>query len=84
MVNNSKNPKKSQKVTFFKLFLFIFFFAEKKLNKNTLSYPVLGGCNSTRVLQSSPFQEHINLKKTQKIIFFQQFFFNIFFCRKKK
>ena len=52
----------------------------KKINLNffltkkgyILSFPILGGRNSTRALQSSLFQKYKNLEKSQKITFFQQ------------
>ena len=55
MVRKSKNLKKSQKSLIF---------TKKKLKKNNdlqkksypLSFPILGGRDSTRALQSSPFQ----------------------------
>ena len=37
-----------------------------------LSFPILGGRDSTRALQSSPFQKYENLKKTKKFTFFQK------------
>ena len=37
-----------------------------------LCFPILGGCDSTRALQSSPFQKYANLKKSQKITFFKE------------
>ena len=62
MVQKSENLKKSQKFTFFQktLFfeIFFFFLPQKKEEKKgyPLSFPILGGCDSTRALQSSPFQ----------------------------
>ena len=51
----------------------------KKINKNNnfneekkcypLSFPILGGCDSTRALQSSPVQKYENLKKSQNYFF---------------
>ena len=44
-----------QKTIFLKNFFLIFFFSEEK-KCYTLSFPILGGRNSTRALQSSTFQ----------------------------
>ena len=41
-----------------------------------LNFPILGGRNSTRALQSSLFQKYKNLKKSREITFF--FFLNKF------
>ena len=93
MVQKSENLKKSQKISkihFFskkKIFLKKKFFRRKKKNIcYPLSFPILGGRDSTRALQSSPFQKYENLKKSKKITFFQFFFFfeNFFFLPKKK
>ena len=35
-----------------------------------LSFPILGGRDLTKALQSSPFQKYKNLKKSLKITFF--------------
>ena len=71
----SENPEKSQKIS--KIHFFCNFFSEKKkknrAKKNRffpLSFPILGGRDSTRALQSSPFQKYENLKKSQKITYF--------------
>ena len=65
-----KNLEKSPKYLF-----------EKKIRKKRfcqtkkcypLCFSILRGRNSTRALQSSRFQKYKNLKKTQKIFFFQQ------------
>ena len=37
-----------------------------------LSFPILGGSDSARALQPSPFQKYKNLEKFQKITFFQE------------
>ena len=85
MVQKSKNLKKFQKISkfhFFSIFFFFeffFFFAEKKKKCYPLSFPILGGRDSTRALQSSPFQKYENLKKSKKFTFFQNFFFLKFF-----
>ena len=38
---------------------------------NPRSFPLLGGCNWTRALQSSPFQIYKNFKKSQKLLSFK-------------
>ena len=67
----SKNLKNS-------LFLFFIFwrkkmFAEKK-KCYSLIFPISGGRDSTRPLQSSPFQKYENIKKSQKFTFLFLFF----------
>ena len=62
MVQKAENLKKSQKIS-------------KKKKCYPLSFPILGGRDSTRALQSSPFQKYENLKKSQKFTFFRFFFF---------
>ena len=71
MVKKSKNPKKSQKISKITFFIFIFFIFEKLFVAEekkcfSLSFPILGGRDSTRALQSSPFQKYKNIKKYQK------------------
>ena len=62
MVKKSKNLQKFQKISknqfFQKNFLKDLFFAEKKKKKKCypLGYPILGGRDSTRALQFTPFQ----------------------------
>ena len=66
MVKNPKIPKNlinSQKFTSFQTNFFFYPF----------SFPILGGRDSTRPLQSSPFQKYKNLKKSQKITYFHFF-----------
>ena len=65
----SDNLEKSQKFIFSssKMFLFLFFFAAKKCYP--LSFPILGGCNLTRALQSSPFLKYENFENYQKLFF---------------
>ena len=59
--NHKKNLKNLKNSLFFKMFfLEVYFFAEKSY---PLSYPILGGRDSTRALQSSLFQKYENLKK---------------------
>ena len=63
MVKKSENLEKSQKIAknhlifflFIYLFYFFIFFAEEK-KCYPLSFPILGGRDSTRALQCSPFQ----------------------------
>ena len=43
---------------------------EKKKKCYPLSFPVLGGHDSTRALQSSLFQKYEKLEKSQKFTFF--------------
>ena len=45
------------------------FFCQKKQQEKCypLSFPILGGCDSTKALQSSLFQNYKNLEKSQKI-----------------
>ena len=50
----------------------------KKKKNFPLSFPILGGRDSTRALQSSPFQKYKNLKKSQKFTFFQKNLFGNF------
>ena len=53
----SKNLKKSQKIVFFQtIFFFDFFLFLPKKKCYPLSFPILGGSDLTRALQSSPFQ----------------------------
>ena len=72
MVEKSKIPEKSQKYSFSIIFfyfffnLFYFFFAKKKCYP--LSFPVLGGPDSTKALQSSPFQKYKNIKNLKKLL----------------
>ena len=47
-----------------------FFFLQKKCFP--LSFPILGGRDSTRALQSSPFQKYKNPKNLKKSLFFQK------------
>ena len=68
VVKKSKNHKKSQKLTF--SFFFNFFLSKKSY---PLSFPILGGHDSTRAFQSSLFQKYKNLKIS-----------NHFFVKKKK
>ena len=56
IVKKFKNLKKSQKSNFFSSFL-----SGKKIYP--LCYPILGGFDSTRALQSGPFQKYENLLK---------------------
>ena len=73
MVKNPEMQTKSQKISknhFLDFFFEFFFLAEKKCYP--LSFPILGGHNSTRALQSSPFLKYGNLKKSQKITFWSQ------------
>ena len=56
--NNKKNTKKIKKKN-----------AKKRKKCYPLSFPILGGHNSTRALQSRPFQKYRNLKKS---LFFQK------------
>ena len=63
MVKKPENLKKSEnipKIDFKKIK------EEKKMKKKcfSLSFPILGGLDSTRALQSSPFQKYKNLKKS--------------------
>ena len=72
MVKKSENPKRSPKILKITFFTFSFCLKKqlpKKRRKKCypLSFPILGGCNSTRDLQSSLFQKYKNLKKSQKI-----------------
>ena len=46
---------------------------KKREKKYPLSFPILGGRDSTRALQSSPFQKCENLKKSPKFTFFKFF-----------
>ena len=90
MVQKSKNLKKSQKISKIHFFSQKKFFWKKFPQKKKgypLSFPILGGRDSTRALQSSPFQKYENLKKSQKFtffLFFIFFFFKFFFVEKKK
>ena len=56
----SKIVKKSESLKHYKIFFpfsFLqFFFPLKNKKYYPLSFPILGGCNFTRALQSSPFQ----------------------------
>ena len=62
--NFKKNLKKSLKFTFF--------FQKKRVVKKItkkcypLRFPILGGHDSTRALQASPFQKYKNLKNLKK------------------
>ena len=59
MVKKSENLKKiskNLKKSLFFIFFLFFYFAEKKKKCHHLSFPILGRRNSTRALQSSPFQ----------------------------
>ena len=60
---NYKNLKKSPKITFKKTKT-IFWKEKEKGQKKcySLSFPILGGRDSTRALQSSPFLKYKNLK----------------------
>ena len=86
LVKKSKNPKKSRKISkihFFSNWLFLEFFLGQKKN-HSFSFPILGGRDLTRALQSSPFQKYENLEKSQKITFFSDFFFNFLFAEGNK
>ena len=72
-----KNPKISKTLKK-SLFLFLFFwggggFPRLKKKCYPLSFSIIGGRNSTRALQSGPFQNYkIFEKSLKKITFFQQ------------
>ena len=77
MVKKSENPRKLQKISNFtfcqKKNLEEKKFCKKKmLSSLTNSFPILGGNDSTRALQSSPFQKY---EKSYKNTFFFYFFF---------
>ena len=83
MVKKSKKkPKifeKSEKFTFFLFFREEWWgFAKEKCYP--LSFPILGGGDWTRALQSSPFHKYKKLNKSEKITFVQN---NFFFAGKK-
>ena len=69
MVKKSENLKKSEKnhkkSLHFYFFIFYLFFGKKK-KCNSLSFPISGGRDSTRALQSILFQKYENLKISQK------------------
>ena len=71
--------KKSENLKNYFLFL-IYLFAKKCY---PLSFPILGGHNSTRALQSSPFQKYKNLKKSQEITFKKKSLHKKNFAKKK-
>ena len=61
-VKKFENTKKYQKVSKVPFLIFLLnFLAEKKCDP--LSFPILGGRNSTRASQSGPFQKYHNLEK---------------------
>ena len=79
MVKKSENLEKAKKSpnSVFSIFFSEFFgFAEKNICY-PLNFPILGGSNLNRPLQSSPFQKYENLNKSQKITYFH------FFLQKK-
>ena len=63
MVKNSENPEKSKKNSLKKMGGDIFILPKEK-NCYPLSFPIFGGRDSTRTLQSSLFQKNKNLKKS--------------------
>ena len=67
MGKKSKNPEKSQKFTFFSLNFFLVGIVFSPKKKYPPSFPILGGRDSTRALQSRLFQKYENLEKCQKI-----------------
>ena len=70
IVKNGQKFRKSRKISKnLKNSLFFLFFSQKKCYP--ISFPLLGGRDLTRALQSSPFQKYKNLKKFQKFTFFQ-------------
>ena len=73
MVKNiQKKPEKSLKISknhFFPFFLMIFFFFLTKINI-FFSFPIFGGCDWTRALQSSWFQKYENITNIKKSLFF--------------
>ena len=74
-----KKIQKSRKISKIHFFFKYFFLVKKKKNLKKkgypLSFPILGGRDSTRAFQSSPFQKYKNLKKSQKFNFFRDKFF---------
>ena len=85
MVKKSENFQKSQKFTFFIKKKKNCFQKKEEKKCYTLSFPILGGRDSTQALQSSLLQKYKDLKKSQKFTFFFKFFlyFLIFFLPKK-
>ena len=70
--DGQKIQKKSKISKYLKKSFFFNFFVLLCRKCSPLSFPILGGRDSTRAPQSSPFQKYVNLKKSQTITFFQQ------------